>query len=413
MADVLEADQLRALFEHVLDGVMFTHPGGSIVAVNPAACAMLRGSQDQIISVGRAGLTDASDPRWATQVAERARTGATFGRVRMRRLDGSTFECELSSSIFTSSSGLLSACVILRDVSAEQQLLTELLLAERRWRLTLEHAPTGIALVDLEGHFLNVNPALCRIVGYCESELLSKTFQDITFPEDLHADLDLLNQLTIGDIEDYRLDKRYVHSDGHLVWVELHVGLVTNEHNEPLHYVAQIVDVSADRTQRDRLAELAAKDVLTSVANRAALSAAIQAVPAGERFAVAFIDLDEFKGINDRLGHAAGDQLLVTVAARLTAQVRPQDVVGRIGGDEFGILLREVGSTEAVDRVAQRLLDSLSAPYIIAGAQVTVTASIGIARAGDSRDAAALLAAADAAMYVAKRGGKDTFRYVG
>jgi diguanylate cyclase (GGDEF)-like protein/PAS domain S-box-containing protein len=412
VAQLAEAE-LRALFEHALDGVMFTHPDGSIVAVNPAACAMLRGTSDQIIAAGRAGLTDASDPRWATKVAERARTGGTLGRVRMRRLDGSTFECELSSSIFTSSSGPQSACVILRDVSAEQRLMEELLLAERRWRLTLQHAPTGIALVDLAGRWLHVNPALCRIVGYDETELLSRTFQDITFPEDLDADLDLLNQLMVGAIHDYTLDKRYVHSDGHIVWVRLHVALVTNEHDEPLHFVSQIIDVTAERAHRTLLAEQATQDALTAVANRIGLFAAMETLPSGEMFAVAFIDIDDFKAVNDRLGHAAGDQLLVTVCTRLKAQVRPHDLVGRIGGDEFAILLRQVSSTEELEALTQRLLRSLSAPYNIAGTQVSITVSIGIASANESRDPQTLLAAADAAMYTAKRSGKDAFRIIG
>lgn len=413
MAAEFDARELRAFFEHVLDGVMFTHPDGSIVAVNPAACAMLRGTPDQIIAGGQAGLTDASDPRWAARVAERARTGGALGRLRMRRLDGSTFECELSSSIFTTSSGIESACVILRDVSAEQRLMAELLLAERQWRLTVQHAPIGIALVSLDGHWLHVNPALCRIVGYSETELLSKTFQDITFPEDLDADLDLLNQVVTGAMDDYTLDKRYVHSDGHLVWVRLHVGMVSNEHAEPLHYVAQIVDVSAERAQQALLADLASHDTLTAVANRPTLLAAIEAVPDGETFAVAFLDIDDFKEVNDRLGHAAGDELLVTVSARLSAEVRPHDVVGRIGGDEFAILLRQVGSTEGLELLGQRLLRSVSAPYDIAGTQLSVTASIGFALATDTRDAETLLATADAAMYAAKRSGKDAFRLVG
>lgn len=405
----LGTTELRALFEHVLDGVMFTHPDGSIVAVNPAACAMLRGTPEQIIALGRAGLTDTSDPRWAAKVAERRRTGSALGRVRMRRLDATTFEAEVSSSIFTTSSGLQSACVILRDVTAEERLMSELLLAERQWRLTLQHAPIGIALVGLDGRWTHVNPAVCRIVGYSETELLSKTFQDITFPEDLDADLSLLNQLVVGEIDDYTLDKRYVHRDGHLVWVRLHVALVSNEHDEPLHFVSQIIDVTAERAQRTQLADLALRDPLTSVANRAALFAAIEAVPRDEGFAVAFIDLDDFKQVNDRFGHAAGDELLADVASRLSEQIRPHDLVGRVGGDEFAILLRRVGTSEDLATLARRLLHGLAAPFTVAETPLTVTVSVGVARASDARGAETLLAAADAAMYKAKRSGKNAF----
>ena len=410
MVAQLDTLELRALFEHVLDGVLFSHPDGSIVAANPAACAMLRGTADQVIAAGRAGLTDPSDPRWSALIAERARMGSAHGRVRMRRLDGSTFECELSSSVFTTSDGMDRACVVMRDVSPEQRLMAELLRTERQWRLTLQHAAAGIALVSLEGRWLHVNPALCRIVGYSESELLSKTFQDITLPEDLDADLDLLNQVVAGAIDDYTLDKRYIHRDGHIVWVRLHVALVRDEQDEPLHFVSQIVDFTAERAQQTLLAELASRDTLTAVANRGALFAALASVPATESFAVAFIDVDDFKNVNDRLGHAAGDDLLVSVSDRLVAEVRPQDVVARIGGDEFAILLRDVGTAHDLEVLAQRLLRGLCAPYTIAGTAITVTASIGIACATQSRDAETLLAAADAAMYAAKRSGKNAFR---
>ncbi|MDQ1723865.1 MAG: hypothetical protein QOG52_893 [Frankiaceae bacterium] len=414
MVHTLDAYELRALFEHMLDGVLFTHPDGTILAANPAACSLLHATEEEVCAAGRGALTDPTDERWPALVAERARLGRAHGRARMRRVhDGSTFECEMSSSIFWTRDGQEHACVVLRDVTAEERLVSELLRAERQWRLTVDHAATGIALVKLDGQWLHVNPALCRIVGYSESELLSRTFQDITHSEDLDADLELLHQVVAGEIDDYTLEKRYVHRDGHLVWVRLHVALVTDEQGDPLHFVSQIVDISAERAQRAMLADLALRDALTAVANRGALSEALAAVPLGEAFDVAFVDVDDFKNVNDQFGHAGGDELLIAVARRLVNEVRPRDVVARVGGDEFAILLRDVGDANALNVVAQRLLQALSTPYNIAGQTISVTASIGIARATDSRDAEHLLAAADVAMYGAKRNGKNAFRIVG
>lgn len=412
MVAQLDANDLRALFEHVWDGVLFSRPDGSVVAANPAACSLLRGTQSQIIAAGRAGLTDASDPRWPALIAERERSGSAQGRVRMRRLDGTTFECEVSSSIFTTDYGQQSACVVLRDLSSEQRLIAELLRAERQWRLTVQNAATGIALVGLDGRWLHVNPALCRMVGYSEPELLNRTFQDITAPEDLDADLDLLHQVIAGTIDDYTLDKRYIHRNGNIVWVRLHVSLVRDEHDEPLHFVSQIVDVTEEHAQQTLLERLASSDPLTGLANRKALFSALATVAPDKPFALAFIDLDDFKNVNDNLGHVAGDELLVTVADRMLAEVRPNDLVARFGGDEFAVLLDGVESADVLAVFAQRLLNSLAAPYNLHGTSLTITASVGIAHATGARDAVALLAAADAAMYEAKGSGKNAFRVV-
>ncbi len=143
--------------------------------------------------------------------------------------------------------------------------------AEERWRLTIDNAPVGIALVSLEGQFLRVNRALCAILGYTEEELHALDFQRLTHPDDLDADLKLLEQLVAGEIPSYRMRKRYLHKDGHHVWADLSVSLVRDSKNKPLHFVSHIADLTdevkaaAQIEQYNR--ELSAQKVLLERSN--------------------------------------------------------------------------------------------------------------------------------------------------
>jgi PAS domain S-box-containing protein len=118
--------------------------------------------------------------------------------------------------------------------------------AEERWRLTIDNAPVGIALVSLTGSFMRVNEALCQIVGYTAEELGDRTFQDITHPDDLEADLDLMRELLAGERQSYRMRKRYLRADGQSIWVDLSVALVFNDRDEPLHFVSHVADLSEE-----------------------------------------------------------------------------------------------------------------------------------------------------------------------
>lgn len=131
--------------------------------------------------------------------------------------------------------------------------------AEERWRLTIDNAPVGIALVALDGGFNRVNDALCAILGYRPEQLIRLTFQDITHPDDLDTDLKHLDQLVRGEIPSYRLRKRYLHADGHEVWADLSVALVRNAHGEPMHLVSHVADLTEEMTAATRIEQMNAE----------------------------------------------------------------------------------------------------------------------------------------------------------
>jgi diguanylate cyclase (GGDEF)-like protein/PAS domain S-box-containing protein len=295
-----------------------------------------------------------------------------------------------------------------RDITAERQAARELREAEERFRNAFDQAPIGKALVSPDGRFMRVNSALCRITGYAEADLLATTFQSLTHPDDLAADLERMRQILDGSSESYAIEKRYRHADGHDIWVLLHVSLVRGEHGVPLYFVSQIQDISEQKRAAERLTDLTLRDSLTGLANRVLFAdrlghAVVRARRSRERIAVLFIDLDRFKAVNDSLGHAAGDELLRQAADRMRGAVRPADTIARLGGDEFTVLCEDIGTIEDAAWVANRLSDALERPFDLLGPVTSIGVSIGIAVADAHDSAETVLAKADAAMYRIKR----------
>ncbi len=287
---------------------------------------------------------------------------------------------------------------------------------EERFRLIFELAPTGMAIVTIDGRFQRVNQAFCNIVGYTAAELLDMTFVDITHPDDISTNLALDRQLLRGELPHFSMEKRYFHKEGHLLNVILQVALVKDDNGEPLHLVGQIIDITQRKAAEEQLRHNVFHDALTNLPNRALFLDHVQrAIGHTERqshyaFAVLFLDLDRFKVINDSLGHAAGDELLKIIGQRLAANIRPGDTVARFGGDEFAVLLDGMQQIDQAQLVAEQILHSLSNPVQIAEHDIALTASIGITLSSSHRQKAEeYVRDADTAMYRAKEQGGNRF----
>ena len=289
--------------------------------------------------------------------------------------------------------------------------------AETRFRLTFEEAPIGIALLSPAGDWLWANRAMGEILGYDPDALTSTTFQELTHPDDLDADLALVRQLLAGEIERYQLEKRYLRSDGRIVWAHLSVALVREDGGEPRHLISQVQDITTLHEARELLLHQSLHDPLTGLANRVLLFDRLhQAMVQEERhkrgLAVLFLDLDQLKDVNDRYGHGAGDRLLVGIADRLLQVVREGDTVARLGGDEFVIVAESIGSTDDARDLAERVRAAMAQPYEVEGEQVMCTASIGVTTPRLGQHPEAILREADRAMYQAKELGKDRWVFV-
>ncbi len=277
----------------------------------------------------------------------------------------------------------------------------------------LSAAPDGILLVSRDGYIRYANPAVTAIAGYEPHELLGLSLE-ILLPHSVRhrhhqlvdAYFDSPHSRSMGRVPNLKL----LHRDGHEVPVDITLGY-GRMGQEPVALVF-MRDVTEARRLADALRHRAMHDVLTGLFNREQfmqlLQVSIAQAARNERHcAVLLLDLDDFKGVNDTYGHAAGDQVLIEVAARLRRGLRGADVVARLGGDEFTVLLTDVRHPDDAQDVANKLLDMLSAPFALDGVQVELGASIGIALCQDKQsDAMTLLRYADLAMYTAKSGGR-------
>jgi diguanylate cyclase (GGDEF)-like protein/PAS domain S-box-containing protein len=291
--------------------------------------------------------------------------------------------------------------------------------AEERFRLAFEQAAVGMALVAPDGRFMRVNRALCELVGYDADALVAMTFQQITHPEDLDLDLEYVRQMLAGERRAYAMEKRYFHADGHTVWALLSVSLVRDGADEPLYFISQIQDVTERKQLEERLVFLAGHDEMTGLPNRRRFREELErvvdyATRYGHTGALLLLDLDNFKQINDSLGHRAGDRLVTEVAARLRDRIRASDLLARIGGDEFAIFLPQATPAQA-ERVAGELVTTIGTEcFLIDEAAVETRASLGLAlfEPGWETDPEALLMHADMAMYRAKREGGNRYLMV-
>jgi len=287
--------------------------------------------------------------------------------------------------------------------------LSALRQAQERFELVFEQAPIGMALLTPEGRLVRVNQSLLAITGYSNDELLAKTLDDITYPDDISSDLDHVRRLLAGEIRHYEIERRYFHARGHVISTMLSVSLMADRDGRPQHFIAQIQDITERKLIEARLRHLAEHDSLTGLFNRRLLERQLAMQVArcrryGEIGALLVIDLDSFKLVNDTYGHKVGDELLTVIATELQHRLRGTDVVARLGGDEFAVLLP--GTTvEDARKVASILGEAIaSCGVTVEGVErISVAASVGVAALdATTQGGEAALMEADRAMYSAK-----------
>jgi diguanylate cyclase (GGDEF)-like protein/PAS domain S-box-containing protein len=286
--------------------------------------------------------------------------------------------------------------------------------SEARFRAVFTQGAIGMAIAGVNGEITEVNDALCAMLGFTADELRQQRFDDFTHPEDPAGMWCRYRDLIAGKHEHFRVEKPYRHRDGRLIWTDLVISLIRDQSGMPRFTVAMIENITDRHLLQYRLRHQALHDPLTRLPNRTLFFDRLTAVLADEtgaaRVGLCYLDVDEFKAINDTLGHDIGDQLLLTVTKRLhdAATGQGRHLLARMGGDEFVILVERSNGPEQLSEIAQAVITAFGSPVRVADREITVSVSVGVVeRPVTGTSPAELMKAADATLYWAKSDGRN------
>jgi diguanylate cyclase (GGDEF)-like protein/PAS domain S-box-containing protein len=307
---------------------------------------------------------------------------------------------------------------LIQDVTQRKEAEQALHEAERRYRNIFENAVEGIFQSTPDKGYLAVNPALARMYGYDSPAEMIAHLRDIE--RQLYVDTQRRNEFLRRMAEHdgvINFESQIYQRNGNVIWISENARAVRGPNNDILYYEGSVIDITERKIHEAKIRHQATHDALTGLPNRNLLHDRLQRVILGARrngeiAAVAFIDLDQFKFVNDSLGHQIGDELLKVVAARIQSCMRTNDMVARQGGDEFVIVLGARKNREDMTDMMQRVLACVAEPWVVNGLELQVTCSIGVTLyPNDALDAETLLRHADSAMYRAKELGRNNFQY--
>ena len=424
-------NRYQRLFENSLSAILQTTTDGQVLFANSAACALFGLTEAQLQALGRDGLVSANDPRLRDLLTKRATVGHAQGQLRMVKGDASEFEADISSNVYMDHDGKLRTSLILTDVTEKVRLLRvereqhqRLEEIETHHRELLHHLHSGVVVHAPDTHIIFSNARSSELLGLSAEQLQGKKAIDPAWQfvsEDGRAipvadypvnqvisSLKPVNEMVLGVRRPDRVD---------LIWLLVHAFPEMDGHGRLKQIVVNFHDITQRKNAESETWTEANFDHLTRLPNRRLFYDRLeQKLRQSQRdqtiTALMFLDLDHFKDINDTLGHDFGDLLLRDAALRIKECVRDSDTLARLGGDEFTVILSELREGHDIGLVAAKIINVLSKPFLLAGQEVVLSVSIGIAIfPQDGATTSDLLKHADQALYVAKNDGRSCFRF--
>jgi len=407
-------NRYKRIVENLNEGIWVIDRYNNIRFVNQALADMLGYSIEEMLGRSVFDFENKNNQQvLKEQLAERKKGLSSVYEIEVLHKKGHAVLIQVESAPYLDDQkkfdGVVEGIKDMSDIRSQQLKLKMLSSA-------VEQSGSMVLITDKNANIEYANPKLCTVTEYEKEELVNvnaKIFQ----PEDV--DMQVINDLwkSINNGEECQGEMQLRKKDGENIWVLMSISSVTNEQNLITHFVSVFEDVSQLKEAHLRMEELAYVDSLTGLANRVLFRDRLEQVlkslqRSDVSAALLYIDLDEFKRINDSLGHDVGDAVLMKVAETLRQCVRYQDTVARMGGDEFVILLTDIDGMSGASSVARKIIDTMSEPVHLLKSEILISPSIGITLAPtDSLNADILLKNADMAMYKAKSSGRNNYQF--
>ncbi len=407
-----QKNQLETFMQAAHEGIHILDADGRAILVNAAFCDMLGYAHEEMLGMQvpqwDAKATHGGVKEWFAKIVTE---GGSVFETRWQRKDGHELDVEISVVVVETDGEKTMYCSA-RDITERKRIEEELFLAT----LVLENSSDGMVVTNERNHIIAVNPAFFSITGYTLEEVKGKNPRIFSSGKhDLAFFQAMWHELTVNGHWQGEIWDRRKNGDVHAKWLTINTAL--NADGSVHRYVALFSDITEKKRSEELIWKQANFDTLTGLPNRHMFLDHLQlevkkSHRAGLALALLLIDLDEFKEVNDTLGHAMGDILLQQTAQRISVSVREADTVARLGGDEFTVILSELADNSHAEAIAQKIIGSLAQPFYLGNEVVYVSASVGITLyPNDADDIDDLMKNADQAMYEAKRQGRNRFSY--